>query len=239
MTHHLALSKNRAIDFGTMSALEVSLEDVEQADSFILTGGATVFALGGDLKAFSTLRSKEEGLGMARRMDAILRRIETLPVPTMAVVNGAAYGGGVELLGAFDRVVAVEDAVFGFTQKRFGLPPGWGGLTRLGRRVEEDLLREWFDQMRVVDAQEALRVGLVDEVLNREELFNREEWRNGDGFYGGHELDLAQIEARVGGRMKGRIAEWPRIDAEIEQFSEAWASEEHHSKVRAFLSQSS
>ncbi len=234
MIHHLALSKNRAIDFGTMSALEAALADAEQADSFILTGGATVFALGGDLKAFSTLLSKEEGLGMARRMDAILRRIETLPVPTMAVVNGAAYGGGVEILGAFDRVIAVEDAVFGFTQKRFGLPPGWGGLTRLGRRVEEGLLREWFEEMRVVSAQEALRAGLVDGVLDGEEFFNREEWRKGDGSIWGHELDLAQIEARIGGRMQ-----YARIDAEIERFSEAWASEEHHSKVKDFLSQSS
>lgn len=229
MIHHLALSQNRAIDFGTMSALEAALADAEQADFFILTGGATVFALGGDLKAFSTLLSKEEGLGMARRMDAILRRIETLPVPTMAVVNGAAYGGGVELLGAFDRVIAVEDAVFGFTQKRFGLPPGWGGLTRLGRRVEEGLLRDWFEEMRVVNAQQAMRVGLVDGILE-----GRMEGRISDA-----PIPNAPAHAPIPTRIASRIAGWSRIDAEIERFSVAWASEEHHSKVRDFLSQSS
>lgn len=212
-----------------MSALETALDEADKAESFILTGGATVFALGGDLKAFSTLLSKEEGLGMARRMDAILRRIETLPVPTMAVVNGAAYGGGVEILGAFDRVIAVEDAVFGFTQKRFGLPPGWGGLTRLGRRVEEGLLRKWFDEMRVVDEQEALRVGLVDGVME-----GRMEGRISDTPF----LN-APAHAPIPARIASRIADWARIDAEIERFSEAWASDEHHSKVRAFLSQSS
>jgi len=209
--HTLLLSPNHAIDFGTMSALEAALDAHDPERRFELTGGAKAFALGGDLKAFSTLRSKDEGRAMARRMDAILRRIESWPGGSRVLVNGAAYGGGVELLGAFDEVAAVEDAVFGFTQKRFGLPPGWGGMTRLGRRVEESVLRQCFEQMRVIDAQEALRMGLVD------------------GIVGG----------RMQGRMHGRITDAPLhaplIDAEIEVFAEAWASDEHHRLVAEFL----
>lgn len=205
--HTLLLSPNHAIDFGTMSALEAALDAHDPERRFELTGGAKAFALGGDLKAFSTLRSKDEGRAMARRMDAILRRIESWPGGSRVLVNGAAYGGGVELLGAFDEVVAVEDAVFGFTQKRFGLPPGWGGMTRLGRRVEESVLRQCFEQMRVIDAQEALRMGLVDILLGRKN---------------GRMPVLAPSNASL-------------IDAEIEAFAEAWASEEHHRLVAEFL----
>lgn len=213
--HRLVLSPNHAIDFGTMGALEAALDAHDPKTRFELTGGAKAFALGGDLKAFSTLRSKDEGRAMARRMDAILRRIETWPGGSRVLVNGAAYGGGVELLGAFDEVVAVEDAVFGFTQKRFGLPPGWGGMTRLGRRVEVSVLRQCFEQMRVIDAQEALRMGLVDGLLGR--------------------MDGRITDAPVHAPVRNAPVHAPLIDAEIEAFAEAWASDEHHRLVAEFL----
>jgi enoyl-CoA hydratase/carnithine racemase len=217
--HHLVLSPNHAIDFGTMSALEAALDAHDPERRFELTGGAKAFALGGDLKAFSTLRSKDDGWAMARRMDAILRRIETWPGGSRVFVNGAAYGGGVELMAAFDEVVAAKDAVFGFTQKRFGLPPGWGGMTRLGRRVEEGVLRQWFEQMRVLDASEALRMGLVDSLSGRTQ---------------GRITDAPVPDAPLPA-LPPPSASWPRIDAEIEAFAEAWASDEHHRLVAEFL----
>lgn len=222
--HHLVLSPNHAIDFGTMSALEAALDAHDPELRFELTGGDKAFALGGDLKAFSTLRSKDDGWAMARRMDAILRRIETWPAGSTVLVNGAAYGGGVELLAAFDGVIAAEDAVFGFTQKRFGLPPGWGGMTRLGRRVEEGVLRTWFDQMRVLDAPEALAAGLVDGLFDKEDVYREQRSKEG-GLFGGK-------SAATG---RNPMSFWPRIDAEIEAFAEAWASDEHHRLVDEFL----
>ena len=209
-----------------MSALEAALDAHDPEIRFVLTGGDKSFALGGDLKAFSTLLSKDEGWAMARRMDAILRRIETWPGGSTVLVNGAAYGGGVELMAAFDEVLAVEDAVFGFTQKRFGLPPGWGGMTRLGRRVEEGVLRECFEQMRVLDTSEALRVGLVDGILNKEE-YHREQRSNGDESF--------SVKSRAPSLNNDARDSWPRIDAEIDAFAEAWASDEHHRLVAEFL----
>jgi enoyl-CoA hydratase len=224
--HYLALSSNHAIDFDTMSALESALDAHDPALRFELTGGAKAFALGGDLKAFSTLLSKDDGWAMARRMDAILRRIETWPGGSRVFVNGAAYGGGVELVAAFDEVIATKDAVFGFTQKRFGLPPGWGGMTRLGRRVEEGVLRQWFEQMRVLDASEALAAGLVEGIMNNEDS-HREQRSNGDGLFA--------ARSRTPSLNDDSPASWPRIDAEIEAFAEAWASDEHHRLVAEFL----
>jgi enoyl-CoA hydratase len=224
--HHLVLSPNHAIDFGTMSALESALDAHDPELRFELTGGDKAFALGGDLKAFSTLRSKDDGWAMACRMDAILRRIETWPGGSRVFVNGAAYGGGVELMAAFDEVIAAKDAVFGFTQKRFGLPPGWGGMTRLGRRVEEGVLRQWFEQMRVLDASEALAAGLVEGIVNKED-FHREQRSNGNGPFA--------TKSTAPGLNYDSPAYWPRIDAEIEAFAEAWASDEHHRLVAEFL----
>ncbi|MEN9839905.1 MAG: hypothetical protein RL177_1384 [Bacteroidota bacterium] len=230
--HHLVLSPNHAIDFGTMSALESALDAHDPERRFELTGGAKAFALGGDLKAFSTLRSKDDGWAMARRMDAILRRIETWPGGSRVFVNGAAYGGGVELMAAFDEVVATKDAVFGFTQKRFGLPPGWGGMTRLGRRVEEAVLRQWFEQMRVLDASEALAAGLVDSLGRKHGRIWYGRIRYGRIRYG--RISDAPVLAPVL-HAPSPSASWPRIDAEIEAFAEAWASDEHHRLVAEFL----
>jgi enoyl-CoA hydratase/carnithine racemase len=123
-------------------------------------------------------------------------------------------------MAAFDEVVAAKDAVFGFTQKRFGLPPGWGGMTRLGRRVEEGVLREWFEQMRVLDASEALRMGLVDSLSGRIT----------DAPFPDAPVLHAPLHAPP-----PPSASWPRIDAEIEAFAEAWASDEHHRLVTEFL----
>lgn len=217
---HLPLSPNHAIDFGTMAALEAALDVHDPAAVFLLRGRGPHFALGGDLKAFAGLLSAEEGLAMARRMDAVLRRIEALPAGSAVFVNGAAYGGGVELLGAFGRVVAVPEAVFGFTQGRFGLPPGWGGRTRLGRRVGLERLDRWLADQAVVDAPTALQAGLIDEMLPLD----------------GWEDRLRNLRHNPPGRHELPDGHAAAIAAEQAVFAEAWASDEHHRRVAAFLS---
>lgn len=216
---HLTLSPNHAIDFGTMAALESVLDAHDPDSVFVLRGAGPHFALGGDLKAFAGLLTRDEGLAMARRMNAILERIERLPRAAVAGVNGAAYGGGVELLGAFDHIVAVPEAVFGFTQGRFALPPGWGGRTRLSHRVGGILIDGWLTTQAVIDAPTALESGLIDEIVPAESLSRR-------------------LKALTGQPPRKRSVPLERagaIEAELDQFADAWASEEHHRRVAAFL----
>lgn len=215
----LPLSANHAIDFGTMTALEAALDAHDPASVFVLRGHGPHFALGGDLKAFAGLLSAADGLAMGRRMDAILRRIERLQAPAVALVNGAAYGGGVELLGAFDHIIAAPEATFGFTQGRFGLPPGWGGRTRLGRRIGMERLDRWLSEQAVIPADTALMTGLIDDIRPIRD------WDD-------HLRELHRHPPAKRPVPEGQAA---AIDAEQAVFAEAWGSDTHHRLVAAFL----
>ena len=215
----LPLSPNQAIDFGTMTALEAALDDHDPESVFLLRGHGPHFALGGDLKAFAGLLSAEEGLAMARRMDAILSRIEALPAPAAAFVNGAAYGGGVELLGAFDHIISDPGATFGFTQGRFGLPPGWGGRTRLGRRIGMERLDRWLSEQAVIPSETALHTGLIDEILPKRDWDAR----------------IRDLHRHPPVKRPVPDGQPAAITAEQAEFAEAWGSDAHHRLVADFL----
>ena len=221
ISHHmlLPLSPNHAIDFASMTALDAALDAHESEAVFVLRGHGPYFALGGDLKAFSSLMSAEDGLAMARRMDQILCRIEALPAPAFVLVNGAAFGGGVELLGAFDHIIAVTEATFGFTQGRFGLPPGWGGRTRLGRRVGMERLDRWLAEQTVIPAETALSTGLIDEILPEDAWDAR----------------MRELRRHPPPKRSVTDGQTASIAAEQAAFAEAWASDAHHRLVADFL----
>ncbi|MGK7370801.1 MAG: enoyl-CoA hydratase/isomerase family protein, partial [Candidatus Halalkalibacterium sp. M3_1C_030] len=127
-----------ALNFAVMDALEETLDRIESDNSvraFVLSGTRDHFISGGDLKEFHTIKTAEEAKPMAKRMLSLFKRIEKLPCWTIACINGAAYGGGWETMLAFDFRIASNKATFGFTQGKFYLPPGWGGLTRLVEKV--------------------------------------------------------------------------------------------------------
>src|SRR5699024_4055418 len=115
-----------------------------------------------DMREFHSIKTAEGARAMAERMLSILARIEKLPCWTIAAVNGPAYGGGCEIMLSFDFRIAAEEATFGFTQGKFYLPPGWGGLTRLTERVGRSTALRWLGGARVVDAQTGLKANLID-----------------------------------------------------------------------------
>nr|NIR88008.1 enoyl-CoA hydratase/isomerase family protein [Candidatus Bathyarchaeota archaeon]NIT60327.1 enoyl-CoA hydratase/isomerase family protein [Fodinibius sp.]NIV15058.1 enoyl-CoA hydratase/isomerase family protein [Fodinibius sp.]NIY28909.1 enoyl-CoA hydratase/isomerase family protein [Fodinibius sp.] len=159
---------HNAINFGVMDELEDLLDELEQDSTircFILSGsGKETFVSGGDLREFHTIKTAEDAKPMARRMLAILKRIEKLPCWTIAAINGAAYGGGCEMMLAFDFRMATPHATFGFTQGKFYLPPGWGGLTRLVEKVGRSTALLWLAEAKVIDAQTAQRHNLIDDI---------------------------------------------------------------------------
>lgn len=100
----------------------------------------------------------------------VARKLETLPQPVIAAVNGFVMGGGVEFICACDIRIASEDAVFAQPEIDIGIIPGWGGTQRLTRVVGIGKAKELIYTGKHIDAREALRIGLVNEVVPREDL---------------------------------------------------------------------
>lgn len=218
-----------------MEKLESLLDDLETNDDircFILTGtGSKSFISGGDLQEFHTIKTAEEARPMARRMMDILERIEKLPCWTIASVNAPAYGGGCEIMLAFDFRIASEDASFGFTQGKFYLPPGWGGLTRLIERVGRSTALGWLAGTQIVDPQTALEHKLIDRLVAAGELGEAtESWAEEISTN-----DRAYIKNMKSKAMELTKARWDAIESELDSFPEFWESELHERRVRQFL----
>ena len=142
----------------------------EEIYALVLTGGGEKsFVAGADIAEMSTL-SKEEGEAFGKRGNDVFRRLETMPIPVIAAVNGFALGGGCELCMACDIRICADTAVFGQPEAGLGITPGFGGTQRLSRLVGPGMAKQLIYTARNIKADEALRIGLVNAVYPLEEL---------------------------------------------------------------------
>ncbi|MGB8002937.1 MAG: enoyl-CoA hydratase-related protein [Gaiellaceae bacterium] len=156
-----------ALDVTTLTELRDNLQELAADDStrvVILTGaGEKAFVAGADIKYMSGLDvagAKEWGaLGHEAG-----RLLETMPKPTIAAINGFALGGGCELALACDVRYASSRAKLGQPEVNLGIIPGWGGTQRLARVCGVGVAKELIFTGRTLDAEEALRIGLVNDV---------------------------------------------------------------------------
>jgi enoyl-CoA hydratase/carnithine racemase len=100
-----------------------------------------------------------------KRIHGFLNRLDEAPMPTVAAVHGAVFGGGLELALACDLIVADRSTRFAFPELRLGLVPGFGGLPRLKRDVPNSLVRDLLFTGRSINAEKALQAGLVSQVV--------------------------------------------------------------------------
>ena len=136
----------------------------------IMTGsGEKAFVAGADIGEMSKL-TKVEGEAFGKKGNDVFRRLETLPVPVIAAVNGYALGGGCELSMACDIRICSDNAVFGQPETGLGITPGFGGTQRLARLVGAGMAKQLIYSARNIKADEALRIGLVNAVYPAEEL---------------------------------------------------------------------
>jgi enoyl-CoA hydratase len=162
-----------ALDVTTLTALRdrlVELAADPEVRAVVLTGsGEKAFAAGADIKYMSGL-----DIDQARAWGALGheagRLLETMPKATVAAVNGFALGGGCELALACDIRLASTRAKLGQPEINLGIIPGWGGTQRLARTTTLGFAKELIFTGRVVEADEALRRGLVDAVVEPDEL---------------------------------------------------------------------
>ncbi|MGH8773082.1 MAG: enoyl-CoA hydratase/isomerase family protein, partial [Burkholderiales bacterium] len=134
---------------GAFSALS---EDT-QARVLLITGaGEKAFVAGADIARFQNL-SPIEALAISKRALEVFKKIEDLPIPAVALVNGYCLGGGCELALACDFILASENAVFGQPEINLGIMPGWGGTQRLSRLVGRNRALELMMTGRQVKAE--------------------------------------------------------------------------------------
>ncbi|PAU76830.1 enoyl-CoA hydratase-related protein [Halomonas salipaludis] len=162
-----------ALNSALLDALAAELDALEAEPGLrgvVITGaGDKAFVAGADITEMREL-SAAQARDFAQRGLATLKRLEALPVPVVALVNGFCLGGGCELALACDWAVASDNAIFGQPEVALGVIPGFGGTQRLPRRVGPAMALDLVTTGRKIDAQEALRIGLVNQVMPLAEL---------------------------------------------------------------------
>ena len=161
-----------ALNSQTINELSRTLQGLEKTELrvLVITGaGKKAFVAGGDIREMSQM-TPSEAWAFSMRGNEALHRLETAHFATIAAVNGFALGGGCELALACDLIYASERAFFGQPEVNLGVIPGFGGTQRLTRVVGAMMARDLVLTGRMINAQDALRIGLAAQVFPAEEL---------------------------------------------------------------------
>ena len=142
--------------------------DLDTVRCLVLTGaGDKSFVAGADIAEMSSL-TKAEGEAFGKKGNDVFRKLETFPIPVIAAVNGFALGGGCEISMSCDIRICSENAIFGQPEVGLGITPGFGGTQRLARLVGAGMAKQLIYTARNIKAAEALRIGLVNQVVSAE-----------------------------------------------------------------------
>jgi enoyl-CoA hydratase len=161
-----------ALNDEVIAQLEKVLDSIDSSSvrCLIVTGaGQKAFVAGADIAQMSGL-TKSEGEAFGRHGNDVFRKLETLPIPTIAAVNGFALGGGCELSMSCDIRLCADTAVFGQPEVGLGITPGFGGTQRMARLIGPGKAKELIYTARNIKAPEALSVGLVQAVYPADQL---------------------------------------------------------------------
>lgn len=161
-----------ALNGEVISQLDKVLDSVDPAAvrCLIVTGaGQKAFVAGADIAQMSEL-TKAEGEAFGKLGNDVFRKLETLPIPTIAAVNGFALGGGCELSMSCDIRLCSDTAVFGQPEAGLGITPGFGGTQRMARLIGPGKAKELIYTARNIKAPEALSAGLVQAVYPADQL---------------------------------------------------------------------
>lgn len=158
--------------FSDLSDLLDRIKGDQSIRAVIVTGaGPKAFVAGADIGELAAVDGAE-GARLSARGQAVFRDLERLPLPVIAAVNGFALGGGCELAMACHLRLAAPNAKFGQPEVKLGLIPGYGGTVRLPRLVGRGRALELLLTARVIDAEEALRIGLVERIVAADVLLD-------------------------------------------------------------------
>ena len=163
-----------ALNSQVLEELDRTLDNINinKVKALIITGsGEKSFVAGADIAEMSKL-TKEEGKSFGKKGNDIFRKLEKFPIPVIAAINGFALGGGCEIAMSCDIRICSENAIFGQPEVGLGITPGFGGTQRLARIIGPGMAKQIIFTGQTINAEEALRIGLVNAIFPQNELMN-------------------------------------------------------------------
>ncbi|MGH9767309.1 MAG: enoyl-CoA hydratase/isomerase family protein [Blastocatellia bacterium] len=226
--------KLNALNIATRKDLADRLDELrndEEIRVIVITGaGEKAFVVGADINEFAGRTAVEQRAVMKAR--SIFTSVEDFPKPLIAMINGFCLGGGCELALACDIRVASDRARFGQPEINLGIIPGGGGTQRLARLIGEGKAMQMILTGEMIDAQEALRLGLVNEIHPAAEL-EAKTMELANKIAEKSPIALAMAKTSVKNAARTNLREG--LDQEVDLFALCFSSEDKEEGVRAFM----
>ncbi|KKK39719.1 enoyl-CoA hydratase [Mesobacillus campisalis] len=227
--------KRNAVNYEIMDGLEevLSVAANKETKALVLTGaGDRAFCSGGDLSVFHKLRTADEAAVMLSRMAEILTRLLMLPIPTVAILNGTAIGGGCEIASACDFRLGRKGMQAGFVQGNMAITTGWGGGSILFEKLPSSIALKMLGDARLYSADELYELGFLDYLYDGDAMCQCISFL---------ERMLDKETAVLSAYKQLVTKKWmasslpERIAAEARNCATLWGEEVHHEKVAQFL----
>ena len=228
-------NKKNAFDLAVVSEMDQILEDEIKQNSdirvlVITTSLDDIFTVGLDIKWLVTLE-ESKSKDMTRKLQKIFSKIEALPIPVIAAIKGLNLTAGFELMLCADIIIAADNAKFGQVETKWGMTPAAGATQRLIRLIGPLKAKELIYTSRIINAQEAVKIGLINELVPLAKLENRvKELAKTIVKNSGRAIELSKqlIQMGIYNNAEG-------FQMEGEAFQERFSSGEPKKRLREFL----
>ncbi|GGP46665.1 enoyl-CoA hydratase/isomerase family protein [Saccharothrix coeruleofusca] len=223
-----------ALNRQVQEEIRAAAQEAAQRDdvrAVIVYGGPKVFAAGADIKEMAEL-SYAEMAARAGAFSSALRAVEEIPKPTVAAITGYALGGGFELALCADRRIAGDNAKVGQPEVLLGVIPGMGGTQRLPRLIGPSRAKDLIYTGRFVGAEEALRIGMVDEVVAPDDVYAAAKRWAGQ-FVNGPARAYAAAKAAIDGGLDTDLGSGLKLESHL--FAAMFATEDQKAGMKSFI----
>ncbi len=231
--------KRNAINFEVMKGLSEAIQRSTDSDikALVITGsGGHAFCSGGDLSVFHLLQTKEEAYPMLSQMSEILYSLLTLPIPTIALMNGTAVGGGCELAVSCDFRLARKGTKAGFVQGKQAITTGWGGGSILAEKLPAAFAMKLLMEAELRSVEELKEAGFIDGLFDDDPIAECEAFL---------EKILVNDSKVLQSYKKMWVRKWKeaklreRIVEEVKNCALLWERDAHHEYVKTFINKKS